>query len=107
MPTMSPRLPYVPPPAGRSSVSPCNTCTSAGVTPRASAAIWTKVVSDPCPWGEIPVYTRTCPVGLMRAQETAEVIGNVTGKALELCELFTERVKPTSVNGKPYTDRVI
>src|SRR2546427_92120 len=30
-----------------------------------------------------------------RAQETAEVIGNVTGKALELCELFTERVKPT------------
>jgi broad specificity phosphatase PhoE len=39
-----------------------------------------------------------------RAQETAEVIGNVTGKALELCELFTERVKPTSVNGKPYTD---
>ena len=39
-----------------------------------------------------------------RAQETAAVIGNVTGKALELCELFTERVKPTSVNGKPYID---
>jgi broad specificity phosphatase PhoE len=28
----------------------------------------------------------------------------VTGKTPELCALFTERVKPTSVNGKPFTD---
>jgi 2,3-bisphosphoglycerate-dependent phosphoglycerate mutase len=39
-----------------------------------------------------------------RAKETAEAIGIVTGKTPELCALFTERVKPTSVNGKPYTD---
>jgi broad specificity phosphatase PhoE len=39
-----------------------------------------------------------------RAKETAEAIGTVTGKAPEFCELFTERVKPTSVDGKPYTD---
>jgi len=39
-----------------------------------------------------------------RAHETAEVISKVTGKTPELCALFTERVKPTSVNGKPFTD---
>ena len=39
-----------------------------------------------------------------RAHETAAVISNVTGKTPELCALFTERVKPTSVNGKPFTD---
>jgi broad specificity phosphatase PhoE len=39
-----------------------------------------------------------------RAHETAEVIRTVTGKTPELCALFTERVKPTSVNGKPFTD---
>jgi broad specificity phosphatase PhoE len=39
-----------------------------------------------------------------RAHETADVIRTVTGKTPELCELFTERVKPTSVNGKPFTD---
>ena len=39
-----------------------------------------------------------------RAQETAAVIGNITGKVLEFVELFTERVKPTSINGKPFTD---
>ena len=39
-----------------------------------------------------------------RAKETADAIGRVTGKAPELVELFTERVKPTSVNGKPFTD---
>jgi broad specificity phosphatase PhoE len=39
-----------------------------------------------------------------RAKETAEAIGKVTGKVPEFCALFTERVKPTSVNGKPYTD---
>jgi len=39
-----------------------------------------------------------------RAHETAEVMSTVTGKTPELCALFTERVKPTSVNGKPFTD---
>src|SRR5262249_51626886 len=39
-----------------------------------------------------------------RAHETAELISQVTGKTPELCALFTERVKPTSVNGKPFTD---
>jgi broad specificity phosphatase PhoE len=39
-----------------------------------------------------------------RAYETAAVISQVTGKTPELCALFTERVKPTSVNGKPFTD---
>jgi broad specificity phosphatase PhoE len=39
-----------------------------------------------------------------RAQETAVIIGNVTGKAPEFCELFIERVKPTSINGKAFTD---
>jgi broad specificity phosphatase PhoE len=39
-----------------------------------------------------------------RAHETADVISQVTGKTPELCALFTERVKPTSVNGKPFTD---
>jgi probable phosphoglycerate mutase len=39
-----------------------------------------------------------------RAQETAEVIGNVTGKEPEFFALFTERAKPTSINGKPFTD---
>ena len=33
-----------------------------------------------------------------RAQETAAVIGNITGKVPEFVELFTERVKPTSIN---------
>ena len=39
-----------------------------------------------------------------RAKETADAIGKITGKAPEFVELFTERVKPTSINGKPYTD---
>src|SRR5262245_59446009 len=39
-----------------------------------------------------------------RAKETADVIGKVTGKAPEFVELFTERVKPTSLDGQPYTD---
>jgi broad specificity phosphatase PhoE len=39
-----------------------------------------------------------------RAQETATIIGNLTGKVPELVALFTERVKPTSINGKPFTD---
>src|SRR4029453_4490206 len=39
-----------------------------------------------------------------RAHETATVMSQVTGKTPELCALFTERVKPNSVNGKPFTD---
>jgi broad specificity phosphatase PhoE len=39
-----------------------------------------------------------------RAKETADAIAKVTGKVPECVELFTERVKPTSINGKPYTD---
>lgn len=39
-----------------------------------------------------------------RARMTAEIIGAATGKAPEYSELFIERVKPTSINGKPYTD---
>jgi broad specificity phosphatase PhoE len=41
-----------------------------------------------------------------RAQETAAVIGTVTGKIPEFHALFTERVKPTSINGKPLTDAI-
>ncbi|MBM3222297.1 MAG: histidine phosphatase family protein [Candidatus Tectomicrobia bacterium] len=39
-----------------------------------------------------------------RAQETAAIIGHITGKAPEGCALFIERVKPSSINGKPFTD---
>lgn len=39
-----------------------------------------------------------------RAKETAEIIANRTGAHVEYSELFTERIKPTSVNGKPHTD---
>lgn len=40
-----------------------------------------------------------------RAKETAEVIERATGKTPEFSELFVERIKPTSINGKPYTDK--
>ncbi len=39
-----------------------------------------------------------------RAKETAEAIEKATGKKAEFSELFVERVKPTSIYGKPYTD---
>jgi broad specificity phosphatase PhoE len=39
-----------------------------------------------------------------RAKQTAEVIAQVSGKAPEYSDLFVERVKPSSINGKPYTD---
>ncbi|MCG8692525.1 MAG: histidine phosphatase family protein [Minwuiales bacterium] len=41
-----------------------------------------------------------------RAKETAEVIRSATGNTVEFSDLFVERVKPTSINGKPYTDKV-
>lgn len=39
-----------------------------------------------------------------RAKETAEAIAKATQKEPEFSELFVERIKPTSINGKPYTD---
>lgn len=39
-----------------------------------------------------------------RARQTAEIITKATGKEAEYSELFVERVKPTYLNGKPYTD---
>lgn len=39
-----------------------------------------------------------------RAAETAQVIAQVTGKEPEFSELFVERVKPSSINGKSYED---
>lgn len=41
-----------------------------------------------------------------RAKETAQVVGKVTGMEPEFSELFIERVKPTSINGKLHTDPV-
>ncbi|MBI3589170.1 MAG: histidine phosphatase family protein [Candidatus Liptonbacteria bacterium] len=38
-----------------------------------------------------------------RAKQTAETIAKATGKQPEYSELFVERVKPTYINGKPYT----
>lgn len=39
-----------------------------------------------------------------RAKETAEAIEKATGKKPEFSDLFVERVKPTSINGKSYED---
>ncbi|MBI2589642.1 histidine phosphatase family protein [Candidatus Berkelbacteria bacterium] len=39
-----------------------------------------------------------------RAQQTAEEIAKMTGKKVEYSELFVERVKPTSIYGKSFTD---
>lgn len=39
-----------------------------------------------------------------RAKDTAELIAKATGKKPEFSKLFVERIKPTSVNGKPYDD---
>jgi len=41
---------------------------------------------------------------LKRAKQTAEAITKFTGIKAEYSELFVERIKPTYVNGKPYTD---
>jgi len=41
---------------------------------------------------------------LERARQTAETIAKVTNKKAEYSELFMERIKPTYINGKPYTD---
>jgi probable phosphoglycerate mutase len=39
-----------------------------------------------------------------RAEETAKFIAKATGKSVEYSNLFVERTKPASVNGKPHTD---
>lgn len=41
---------------------------------------------------------------ILRAKETALAIAQKTGKEPEFSDLLVERVKPTSINGKPYTD---
>ncbi len=40
-----------------------------------------------------------------RAGETAGFIAEATGKNIEYSDLFVERIKPTSVNGKPHSDK--
>jgi broad specificity phosphatase PhoE len=39
-----------------------------------------------------------------RAAQTAHVIADKTGMSVEFSELFTERIKPTSIDGKPWSD---
>ena len=39
-----------------------------------------------------------------RAKQTAEAIAKATGKQPEYSELFVERIKPSYINGKSYTD---
>ncbi len=41
---------------------------------------------------------------LKRAKQTAEAISKATGNPVEYSDLFVERVKPSSISGKPYTD---
>ncbi len=42
---------------------------------------------------------------LNRARQTAEKISKLTGKEIEFSDIFVERIKPTSINGKPHTDQ--
>lgn len=39
-----------------------------------------------------------------RAKQTAEAITRATNRNAEYSDLFVERIKPTYINGKPYTD---
>lgn len=41
---------------------------------------------------------------LPRAKETADAISTMTGKEIVLSDLFVERIKPSSTDGKPWTD---
>ena len=41
-----------------------------------------------------------------RAKETADIIARATGAQPIYSDLFVERVKPTSINGRPHTDEV-
>lgn len=39
-----------------------------------------------------------------RAKKTAEIIADATGRVPEFSALFVERIKPKSIDGRPYTD---
>jgi len=41
---------------------------------------------------------------LQRTKQTAEAISRSTGKTITFSDLFVERIKPTNLDGKPYTD---
>lgn len=41
---------------------------------------------------------------LQRTKQTAQEISKVVNKPIEFSDLFIERVKPSSISGKPYTD---
>ncbi|HET8991499.1 MAG TPA: histidine phosphatase family protein [Candidatus Saccharimonadales bacterium] len=43
---------------------------------------------------------------VLRARQTANKISSITGKDVEISDLFVERIKPSQVDGKPYSDRV-
>lgn len=43
---------------------------------------------------------------LPRASETAQAISKKTKKKIVFSDLFVERTKPKSINGKPYTDEI-
>ncbi len=40
-----------------------------------------------------------------RAFQTAEAISKLTSKPVQECDLFVERIKPSSINDKPYSDK--
>lgn len=40
-----------------------------------------------------------------RAKQTAEIIAKMAGKDVEYSDLFVERIKPTSINGKTHDDK--
>ena len=67
--TTVPRLAEVPPPFAMIPVSLWRMVMSSGVSPSSSAAIWEKVVSVPCPWGDAPMCMVTCPEASMITRE--------------------------------------
>lgn len=58
------------------------------IAQRVSSLMFESLISSPLP----------------RASQTAEIIAEKTGKKPEYSELFVERIKPSDINGKPYTD---
>lgn len=42
---------------------------------------------------------------LQRTKQTAEIVSKATNKRVEFSELFVERIKPRSINGKLHTDK--
>lgn len=41
---------------------------------------------------------------LERAKQTAQIVASATGKQVEFCDLFIERVKPSYINGRAHSD---